>query len=309
MLACSSGKRVRLTDRDLVWLAALHRHGPLPSSFLLGFGAPKGKSFKRAQERLGDLFHEDNSAHGGAHLIRPAQQFQTLDSRYNQLVYDLAPAGIKALKACAAWSDTSGPQGGPWWHKLMISSITASIELSTINRPDLSFIPRSKILERAGAKLERSVRYVDPASNKTVEKVLKPDALFGLEYRGPNGSRFRFYVVEADRATEPLTTKALNRKSAARSFAQYQAYVERGLYKQHLNLTAPLLVLNVTTSEARREQLIKALIQSAASGSDYMLFQHWDAFSVPPRIPNPNGVFLSGNWHRAERGLLRIDRS
>ena len=93
-----TGKRVSPTNRDLRWFAALAEHGPLPSSFLLAFGGNDHHSEKRARERLTDLFHESNTPHGGAYLTRPLQQFRTIDSRYNQLVYDLAPASVAALK-------------------------------------------------------------------------------------------------------------------------------------------------------------------------------------------------------------------
>lgn len=293
--------------RDLTWLKAIHRHGPLASSFLIEFAKPLGMNQKRAQERLADLFHEHNTVHGGSYLRRPAQQFHTLDARYNQIVSDLSLAGVKALKQADSWHEQSGPQGGPWWHKFMIASFTASMELACMARSDVEYIPQWKILERAHTTLEADVSYVDSASGKPVQKRLKPDALFGLEYRSHGRSRYRFFVVEADRATEPLTTKTFNRKSARRSFSQYRAYIEQGLYKQHLKLTAPLLVLNVTTSEIRRNALLKALLSGTPAGNDYMLFQHWDAFSAPPSVPKPNPFLLDGSWQRAGRKALRID--
>ena len=305
--ASSTGKRLRLTLRDQAWLTALHRHGPLSSSFLLAFAAPLAMNEKRARERLGDLFHEANTPHGGSYLARPAQQFQTLGSHYNPLVYDLTPSAQTALRAIGAWSERSVQSAGPWWHRFMVSAITASVELAAAQRPDIGYIPQAAILDRAGAGLEWPVEYVDPASSKRVTKVLKPDAIFGLEYRSLAARRFRFFIVEADRASEPLTTRHWSRKSAARSFAQYQQYVGAGLYKRHLGLTAPILVLNVTTSLARQAALIKTLMAASPSGNDYTLFQTWDAFCVPPQIPAPNQHLLDGLWQRAGRSALRID--
>ena len=306
MRATSTGKRIRLTDRDWCGLNALHRHGPLASSYLLDFGKSFGTSEKRAKERLSDLFHEDNTAHGGAYLLRPSQQFQTVDSRYNHLVYDLAPAGKKALSQAAKWSDRSGPNGGPWWHKFMISSITASVVLTTIKRADVSYIPQARILDRAGAQLDSMIEYLAPTSKKMVKKKLCPDALFGLEYHTGAGSRFRFFVVEADRSTEPLTTSAYCRKSVTRSFAQYQAYVSTGAYKRHLSLTAPLLVLQVTNCKKRQEAMTRALGQTA-QGCDYVLFKHWEAFSEPTCIPGPETFLLDEPWELSKRSSIRID--
>lgn len=290
---------MRLTARDQIWLEAIHRHGPLASSFLHAYTEPLGMYEKRAKERLGDLFHEHNTTDDAAYLLRPTQQFQTLDSRYNQLVYDLGRGGERALKRAGSWSDRAGPSGGPWWHRLMVSSITASIEIGTLARYDVSFISQAQILDRSKTSLECLVIYVDPASRKRVRRLLIPDAVFGLEYHTTHGSRYRFFVVEADRATEPLTTQNWNRKSAMRSFAQYAAYVGRSAYKSHLNLRAPLLVLNVTTSRARCDRLVETLNKQSPAGNDYMLFQHWDVFETPPRIPRPNASLLEGGWQRA----------
>ena len=87
--AQSTGKRIALQPADLTWFAKLAQHGPLPSSFLLAYTKQARQSDKRSLERLTDLFNEANTAHGGAYLTRPPQQFKTLDSRYNQLVYCL----------------------------------------------------------------------------------------------------------------------------------------------------------------------------------------------------------------------------
>lgn len=299
MTPSSTGKHVRLTGRDQIWLQAIHRHGPLASYFLHAFTESLGMYEKRAKERLGDLFHEDNTPDRAAYLARPRQQFQTLDSRYNQLVYDLGEGGMRAVKRSGSWSDRSGASGGPWWHRFMVSSITASIEIATLGREDVSFISQAQILDRAETALQCPVDYIDPASRKRVTKLLKPDAVFGLEYHTPQGSRFRFFVVEADRATEPLTTRYWSRKSAERSFAQYAEYVGRGAYRAHLNLRAPMLVLNVTTSKARCDRLVETLGKQSPAGNDHMLFQHWDVFETPPHIPKPNLSFLEGSWQRA----------
>ena len=113
----STGKRIRLTDRDLLWMQKIHEHGPLSTSELLAF-SDEGKQNKgRAQNRLTDLFNEDNNAHGSAYLDRPPQQFQTIDARYNELIYTLTKAGEVALKEAGLWSDWVHRPGGPFWHQ------------------------------------------------------------------------------------------------------------------------------------------------------------------------------------------------
>ena len=306
--AISTGKRVRLTERDWAWLQATHRHGPLPSSYLLEFGDVFGTSKKRARERLGDLFHEANTAHAGAYLTRPPQQFQTIDSRYSQLVYDLAPAAKVALKQNDYWSDVSGPNGGPWWHRLMASTITSSIELGCLGREDVNFISQSKILERAGVRLSCPVEYVDLNAKQRVRRDLQPDAMFGLEYVTIQGRRFRFFMVEADRSTEPLTSSTSARKSHLRTLRQYEALIAGHAYKKQFKLTAPLLVLFVANSTKRVQKMIE-VAQAIPSLHAAALYQDWPEFAAPARVPDVRRVLLSSAWTRADGSHIRIDRT
>ena len=294
----STGKRITLQERDWRWLQLLHEHGPLASSFLLAFAAGLGSSEKRAKERLTDLFNEDNTAHGGPYLTRPPQQFHTLDSRYNQIVYDLAPAAKRALKERGTWRPKAIRAGGPWLHQFMASSITASIDLATREHLDLSFIPQTDILERADTDLSYPVEFVDPVTTSQVKKTLKPDAVFGLVYHTAAGDRYRFFVVEADRSTEPFSSRNFNRKSVLRNYVQYRTYVGQGKYKEHLKLTAPLLVLNVCSDVDRAARMQKLITDQGEGGNSYLLFQVWEAFAAPFRPPRPSSALLFSPWAR-----------
>ncbi len=301
----STGKRITLQERDWLWLRMIHEHGPLSSSFLLQFAKGLGSSEKRAKERLTDLFNEDNTVQGGTYLSRPPQQFQTLDSRYNQLVYDLTPAARKALQENELWQVHS-VSAGPWVHRFMVSSVTASIHLATKSTDHLSYIPQSTILARAETELAYPIEAVYPGSTQSIKKQLKPDAIFGLEYNTKAGNRYRFFVVEADRSTEPYTSRNFNRKSVLTNFLQYRQYIGHGLYKQHLNLTAPLLVLNVCTDKERTARIIKLIEAETEDGNAFMLFQSWTDFGSPFRPPSPNANLLLGEWERAGRVGVRI---
>lgn len=303
----SNGKRVIPRTRDLLWFQKLQAHGPLPSSFLLQYVKDTHRSEKRAKERLTDLFNEGNTPHGGPYLTRPIQQFRTIDSRYNQLVYDLSPASEKALKQLGVWNKCRATRAGPWLHSFMVSCITASIELATLDRDDIQFIPQSKLLERANTELRFPVRIQYPAIGHAHKKDLIPDALFALEYKTPDGSRYRSFIIEADRSTEPATSKNHNRKSWQRNLLQYEQYVSHGLYRDHLQLKSPLLVLNVVTAEKRIEQIGCLIGRQTPSLQTHMLFQAWEAFSPVFSPPIPNIALLDGAWKRAELPAFRID--
>lgn len=303
-----TGKRVSPTERDLLWFRTLAEHGPLPSSFLLAFSNGRHASDKRARERLTDLFHEDNTPDGGPYLTRPPQQFRTLNSRYNQLVYDLSLAGWRALERDGMETGKRAAPSGPWLHRLMTSCITASIELASITRPDLSYIPQSDILARADTVLRCPVTITAPGTGCRYKKDLIPDAVFGLRYYTGKGDRFRFFAVEADRATEPTTSSNWNRKSFGRSLLQYDAYVAGGAYRYHLKLTAPLLVLNVLSDEHRVERMVDFVAKRYPSGNAFMLSQAWPDFGPVFRPPEPSAVLLAGNWSRGGLAHFFIDR-
>ncbi len=302
----STGKRVSPTERDLLWFAKLAEHGPLPTSFLLAFMGLSHRNERRARERLCNLFHEDNTPDGGPYLIRPPQQFRTIDSRYNQLVYDLAPAGWRALQRTSVDIAQYSAPSGPWLHRFMTACITASIELTCIKRNDITYIPQSRILKRAGTTLRCPVTFSDPVTNRQMTKDFIPDALFGLQYHTPDGDRFRFFAVEADRATEPTTSSNWNRKSFLRNLIQYDAYVAGGAYRQHLKLTAPLLVLNVLSDQRRMERMVECVAKSYPNGNSFMLFQAWEDFGPAFRPPHPQSSLLMGDWVRGGLAPLAI---
>jgi hypothetical protein len=307
LIAQSTGKRVTPKERDLLWFQKLREHGPLPSSFLLDYAKNSHRSEKRAKERLTDLFNEDNTPHGGPYLSRPPQQFRTIDSRYNQLVYDLTPASAKALQQAGILSDFGSSRSGPWLHGFMVSCVTASIELATLDRNELRYLSQSFLLERAEAELRYPTCITDPATGRDHTKDLIPDALFGLEYQTPEGPRYRCFLVEADRSTEPATSKNFNRKSWQRSFQQYEAYVGQGLFHAHLNLKSPMLVLNVVPDHKRLEQVLRLISEHAPSVHPRMLFQTWENFGEVFTPPKPNIALLEGSWSRADLPEFRID--
>lgn len=297
-----TGKRVSPTAKDRLWFAALAEHGPLPTTFLLAFAEGRYASEKRARERLTDLFHEDNTPHGGPYLTRPPQQFRTLDSRYNQLVYDLAPAGWRALDG-----EPHTTPSGPWLHRFMTGCVTGSVELAALQRPDLSYISQSKILARAGVEFRFPVTLTDPSTGRRFIKDLIPDAVFGLAYHTASGDRFRFFAVEADRATEPTTANTWNRKSFERNLFQYDTYVADGVYQEHLRLTAPLLVLNVLSDARRLTRMVEFTARRYPRGNAFMLFQAWEDFGPVFRPPVVNPDLLFGAWQRGGLGPFRLD--
>jgi hypothetical protein len=189
----------------------------------------------------------------------------------------------------------------------MTSCITASIELATLGRSHLTYIPQSAILARTNASLRCPVHIFAPRAADGVRKELAPDAIFGLEYQTSEGSKFRFFAVEADRATEPTTSSTWNRKSFLRNLQQYDAYVADGAYRTHLSLSAPLLVLTVVSDHARMKRMIELTGRHHSTGNAFMLFQAWDDFGPVFRPPQPDAGLLHEGWSRSGLPPFFID--
>jgi len=305
----STGKRVTPQPRDLLWFEKLHHHGPLSSTYLHAFSQHICKSDKRARDRLTDLFNEDRTPHGGTYLTRPPQQFRTYDARYQNLVYDLATPAETALKSERLWSDHAQAATGAWTHRYMVSAITSSIELATQDRDDITFISQSDLLARADVALRYPVPFLNTVTNREETRDLMPDALFALKYKTPNGPAYRAYLVEADRATEPSRTRQFSRKSHLRTTLQYRSYIGGKLYKQHLNLKAGIVVLNVSTDNATMRRMM-ALTEEVTSGKgmSYMLFATCEAFGDYFKPPKVLDHLLTEPWERAGRDPFHIDR-
>ena len=295
-----SGKRIAPSERDILWLDKIHRHGPLATRYLLAYSKLVRRSDTRAKDRLTDLFNEDATPHGGTYLSRPWQQFETLDARYHDLVYDLTPRAVDLLKEHDLYSQYTPRPSGSWKHRFMVSCITASIELATLATDNSRYIFQDEILARGGYTLSFPVTIT--ANGKPITKQLMPDGLFGLEYTSVEKKYYRFFLIEADRSTEPDTASTLDRKSYTRTILQYREFVGKGLYKEALGLSAGLLALHVTTSELRLRNLLALTEKLLASGANnYMLYRAAPEFGRYFKAPGIlHDLFLDG-WQRAGR--------
>lgn len=292
----STGKRLTLNERDVFLLDKIHRHGPLSSTYLLAFTTlAKVRGYSKTHNRLTELFNEDETEHGMPYLSRPFEQFNTLDPRYNPIVYDLTDGAIEALKERELWSKYAPSAGGSWKHKYMTSCITASIELETLKTENVRYIHQDEILARADSKLSFQTKIHGTNQNLG----LHPDALFGLEYHHEGKAYYRFFIVEADRSTEPSRATSFDRKTYERTIRQYHTFIGDGQYKKDLNMNAGLMVLNVTTGHRRTESLLALTNSLFPQGNSYLLFQHIPHFSQIFKPPPILSHLYTQEYHRA----------
>lgn len=294
------GRKVTLQDRDYLWLEKINQHGPLSSSTLRAFSRILRKSDKRATERLGDLFHEDQTPHGGPYLERPSQQRSHCNPFLDDLIYDLAPAAQAALTERGI---PLYPRGGWWVHQFMNAYITSSIDLATRRDPGLRFIPQHEITGNRAVVVE----YTDPETRQPASAKLIPDALFGIQY----GDKRRYFVLETDRKTERINPSvAFTRKSVRRFILQYREFIGRGLYKAAYGIDAGMILLVVTTNPVHQRNMMQLAkeLSGAGTGNNFMCFACLPVFDIPFfKPPPPNYGLFETPYERAGRDPFPIN--
>lgn len=289
----TTGRRVALTARDLLWFEKLHRHGALPSSYLTAYAGEVADN--TVAKRLTLLSSEDNTRHGGRYLDRPAQQFATLDVRFNQLVYDVNPRSKGALQEHDRYrAHAPASARSNWKHDHLAACVTASIELATLKVPDrFAYIFHDEVVERIGRD-----HFAISGSRVT------PDRWGGIRHLKRGG--VLLFAVEADCGTEPHHG-GTHRKTTARNLTQYESWVESGHYKRDLGTSGGIVILNVTTSKARMYNMVglaeRTLKRSAAS---YLLYTHVPGFSPVYRPPQPFDELFSGTLARPGMSAFSI---
>ena len=294
-----------LNDRDLVWLQKLQRHGPLSTSYLLEFTKDLRASDARQKDRLTLLFNEHKNPHGYAYLDRPWQQFDTMDARYHQLIYSITATAETALKQAELYTSYGANLDGSWKHTFMVACITASVELATLQTKNIRYIGQDEILERAQTRLCFPVT-IDYDGQK-ITKELKPDGLFGLEYHQDGKTYYRFFLLEADRATEPTKAGTYQRKSYQRTILQYREFIGKGLYKDALKLNAGIVSLHVTTSPLRQKNIMN-VVQKITPENNYLCFQNLPMFGTWFQPPGILYHLFTQPWDRVGAEPFYINR-
>lgn len=297
----SSGKRITATTHDLNLFERLLWHGPLPTPYLLAFSTQFGhQSIGRARDRLTDLFHEENTPHGGRYLDRPKAQFPKLPGgfipRNHTMVYEPTRHSLAALREAGRFVHTK--HDGWWEHQLTLACVTASIDLATLAQREVSFIPRHEAI--GSRALATTVPIVN--NGRTYSGKLCPDSLFGIRY---GADKYLYCAVEVDRSTEMIADPSFKRKSFLRSLLQYRQLIGTNLYQQAYGLQGGLIVLMLTTSERQLDRMLALTGEiSQGRGNTFMFFKCLPDISQLIATPHPS--LLEAAWLRAGKPSVRL---
>ena len=318
MRRISTGKRVELTDRDIEPFKLLGRYRYLRSHFLYAFLG--GNSETRFKERLGHLYHD------GGYINRPAQQWQFANCQYMPLAYELDVRGEQALRDRGLMQHegpllSRGRMGAyrQFAHQLMICECLASIELGVRQDPNLRFISWVDILAKAPETTRAltnpfaipvSISYNSSPAAATQHADIKivPDGLFGLEYRQDGQKMYRFFALEADRATMPIVRSNLQQTSYLRKILGYRQIAANNIHKSHLGIPN-LLVLSVTTNETHMANIMSLVGTLAHEGrSRLFLFKTMSSVGDFANAPEPVSHMLVAPWKRVGCDDLHINK-
>jgi len=282
-IAVSSGKRLRLTKRDLIWFRKLSRHGHLPSTFLHEFSKNSHKSEKRARERLKDLFREANTDHNGAYLLRPWQQNLTINPRNNHLVYALSKYGERMIKGEGLYESNTPRSSCSWKHDFLRSCVSASRELSCLAMPDLcEYVSHHEVVEKIGRD--------DFSANGVM---VRPDVIDGIRFK--KTGNILLFPTEIDCNTEPNESKNQNRKSYfKKKLLQYKTFISNKFYRSLWGIAGGVIMMTVTTNRTHMLNLMRTadrLFQHR--GSIFMGFQYVSGFEYYLKPPLPMTDFLT----------------
>jgi len=290
-----TGKRVRLTQPDLIRFNAMQTHGALPLPYIHEFTKHLSSNYRATSYHLRDLFHENNNRHGAPYLDRPPQQTRAEHYGYSHLVYDLNKISLKVLKAHDLYKEHAPTSSGWWEHDLMRSCITASLELGLT--PEFAYTPHHVWVEKAGT-LGCNVDFIHPNGQRHT-KELRFDAVASIEYKKRGGHVFM--MIQADRATEPARSLNFNRKGYVRDVLMTRHFVSSGQYRRHFKITggAPSILLNVTTTFNNMRNWMEVVREHSPNGKNkHMLFTTLPEFGDAFKIPAEPFDLWTRPWHR-----------
>lgn len=292
-----TSKRIMLQERDFQCFAALERHGPLPSTYLYEFTKDTARNFKGFQQRLTDLYNEDNTPHRAFYLERPEQQYASINARYQPMAYEVTAEAGRALRDREIPLQMWEAPNGPYLHRFMTACLTASLELA-VRKAGFRYLSQADIFGHA--KCPNGLADKDhPLALPCRDGVIIPDQLFGIDY----GGKYRFFALEADRKTETVVTKKAQAKAFAKKLEAYLHVLQNETFREVWGIPT-LTILTVTTSQAHMATMIGALNDlTEGRMAAKFLFKTKPEFGKYWTVPNLMPDLLSDPWQRTTTPL------
>ncbi len=157
-------------------------------------------------------------------------------------------------------------KGNQFWHQIFLDDILLSIEIAC-NKAGLAFRDREEVL--------RGKPFVLPT--KIENTSIEPDAIFAIEDT--------YFVLEADRGTEPIERPSLKQSSYYRKMLQYRDVMQNQTHKKEWGIPN-LKVLNITTKPERVNNLMEILEREGMTPLS-MCFKAYPSLASTLKSPKP----------------------
>jgi hypothetical protein len=146
-------------------------------------------------------------------------------------------------------------------HALLVSDVMVTLELACRRSGKVRPIPENALLSdlvesAKGSRFEWKVNLVDG-----IRLGVLPDRVFALEFPVQSSRpERRYFFVEADRGTMPVTRKNLLQTSIYRKLRAYEATWAQSIHRKRFGFHR-FRVLTITTGAARLKSIIEACSQ------------------------------------------------
>ena len=266
--------RIEIGAADIAIFDALQRHGPLPTDILYLLAKDKRRNLQAHKHRLTQLYN--GTIDGKRFLVRPQQQFNNCDARYQPIIYDLEYSGWDALEKKDMLLSFSPDRRDPMIHRFFAAAVSASLELRASD-----YSVRHIHEEELGRRIRSASRAITLAG--IPQRKVIPDFRFALEYTKNPG--FRFFAVEIDRNTESGERTDRQQTSMEEKLRGYDQALTTRAFKDQWDVPN-LTVLIYTTNERRAASILKLTERLRNSKrflvrSDEMFATRW----IVPREP------------------------
>ena len=295
------------TERDIEIFKLLTRFRYLPADYIHAF---VGGNEKALSYRLNLLSRKPN-----LYLCRPLQQRHSYNANYRHLIYELDERGYRALSERGV-SFPPKTYIRNFNHELMVAQITASIELGSLQHPNVRIITWSEILTSECTPRATRVSATPAAIRVTyslrdkiqTSEIVADGQPFGLERLIDGKRSYLFFPgIEADCGTEPIDTSDAERSSILKKFTAYAAIVEQGIHRSHFGF--PNFFVPFITTTATRLGSMMVLLDRLTSGrgSKMFLFKTFPSSPSSEKLPAPSGHMLTEPWQRVGYPPLHLE--
>lgn len=271
--------------RDLLQILNRHRYARKP--FLQALTGAHPSSLKVMLRRL-----------TARNFLAIPRQTQNI---FRKVIYELGAEGEKYLREIEAFEDspllinTRRNEGHrDISHQLMVDETLMSIELALRDLPTLRLVEWHEVIDadlKSPFRIPSSITFKGKTQWFTDETPLSPDGFFGIEHNGDYG---RFYMLECDRATEPLTRNSEG-TSIRKMLLKYKKFFDEKGYETRFEL--PNMFMLFLTTDVKRMQSVIKLAQELEC-SNRFLFKAVPSFLGEIIDPEPAPYILTDPWLR-----------